>query len=194
MKKKYGYEGQEMHKLFFRVLEGYEDPAEEETLYGVMNQIQEYFDSCYWIGINPLPGIRRILPQYEWRFHRSKDYGLIRKIISDSQLIWRTNWIEDGFTSEPAEEIQLVTANKIGQSSEVEKLFFAGEKKKLERSTDRIDFVKRQGGDPVYCELFDEEWMQTPEGQKWLKTPIKRSKSMTNKSQSLSEKCVCLPR
>ena len=81
----------------------------------------------------------------------------------------------DDMSESYSEKIKLVTATKAGRAKHF-KLFLVGEKKKLEPSTRKLDFVRALGGDPVYSEILDEEWMQTPEGQKWLHTPIKKTR------------------
>ena len=171
---KYGYESKRLHALFYKVMEGYEPPNDEETLPGVMQQIEEFLESCYWLGINPLRELRQMLPQYSWEYRRSKDRGLITRTVASSDFIWRVNWLHDEKDSY-SKEIEVVTATKTDRPERL-KLFFAGEKKKLEQSTRKIDFISALGGDPVYWDLMDEEWMQTPEEQKWLHTPIKKRK------------------
>ena len=170
--RKYGYESKRLHALFYKVMEGYESPTEEETLHGIMSQINELLSACYSLGINPLRELRRLLPQYAWEYRESKNRSLVTKTIASSDFIWRVNWLDD-MPESYSEKIQLVTATKTDRD-EPFKLFFAGEKKKLEPSTRKLDFVSALGGDPVYCELLDEEWMKTPEGQEWLHKPHKK--------------------
>jgi len=172
--KKYGYESKRLHALFYKVMEGYEPPNEEETLCGIMEQINDLLHACYWLGINPLRELRHILPQYVWEYRELKNRSLVTKAIASSDFIWRVNWLDD-MPDSYSEKIQLVTATKTDRAEPL-KLFFAGQKRKLESSTRELDFVHALGGDPVYSELLDEEWMRTPEGQEWLKKPLNEKK------------------
>lgn len=187
---KYGYESKRLHALFYKVMEGYECPGEEETLCGIMEQIEDLLDACYFLGINPLRELRHMLPQYSWKFLSLKDRSLTTKTIANSDFIWRVNWLED-MSESYSEKIELVTATKTSRSKHF-KLFFAGQKKKLEQSTRELDFVRALGGDPVYSELLDEEWMKTPEGQKWLHTPIKNLRHEAGADRKCSQR-VPLP-
>ncbi|MDB5266633.1 MAG: hypothetical protein JWN89_448 [Parcubacteria group bacterium] len=149
----FGYEDDEkMHARFFRLLSDPDlEDEQDETMYDVMSQIQDLLNACYWLGINPLEELKRILPQYAWNYLRSKDLDLIRAEVAKSDLIWRVNWTEDGFKGigVRAEEIQLVTAQLIGSFKVLEHLFFAGWQETAEESTPKLDFVRELGGEPI---------------------------------------------
>jgi hypothetical protein len=150
-KEKFGYESKEMHAGFFEALEGRENPyASEEDLHEVMEQIQGFLTACYWIGVNPLRELRKILPQYEWKFHVLKDERRIRETVSDSDLIWRMNWEMD--TDDIwADEIELVTATNLSRpDSEQPSHFFIDLKLKNHAQEYAIAFVKIHDGCPVY--------------------------------------------
>ncbi|MEI6659973.1 MAG: hypothetical protein WCK91_00950 [bacterium] len=112
-----------------------------------MNQIQDVFEACYFLGMNPLSELRRILPFYRWTFH-CIDYesdGKIRRVITTSDFIWRTNWANDDG------DIQLVTATRNNRTEPL-KFFWAGGESESRPDREMTDFVKEFGGEPVYLE------------------------------------------
>ena len=148
--RKYGFESKELHESFFKALDGQENPNSDEDLHSVMQQIQEFLDVCYMIGINPLRELRKILPQYKWQFHTSKDKGYIRKTVSNSDFIWRVNWMQDERDSW-SEKIELVTA--IGYHTiptDRESNFYVEAKHDGEKQDRMIAFVEVHDGTPVY--------------------------------------------
>ncbi|HWB33775.1 MAG TPA: hypothetical protein VG753_00420, partial [Candidatus Paceibacterota bacterium] len=90
-----------------------------------MEFIQDYLKSCYFLSINPLPELRRILPQFEWRFFRSTKGGPGVKetgdVVDQSDLIWL---IEGGFHT----SFTIVTATR-KEARPPKKMFFIGENK-----------------------------------------------------------------
>lgn len=158
MKKKFGYESKEMYAGFFEALEGRENPhTPEDDLHEVMGQIQEFLIACYWMGVNPLRELRKMLPQYQWQFHVSKDKGHIRKTVSGSDLIWRVNWDMDVRDSW-AEEIELVTATNLSRpASERPSHFWADVRLDSYKQERAIAFVEVHDGCPVYYERPEEE-------------------------------------
>jgi hypothetical protein len=158
MKKKYGYESKEMYAGFFEALESRENPhTPEDDLHEVMKQIQEFLTACYWMGINPLRELRKMLPQYRWQFHVSKDKGHIRKTVSNSDLIWRVNWDMD-MSDSWCEEIEFVTATNLGRpASERPSHFWADVHLDSYKQDRMIAFVEVHDGSPVYYTRAEEE-------------------------------------
>ena len=87
--------------------------TEHIELKPAMWQIQEYLVACYRIGINPLPGLRRILPSYEWEHRKHKDQDVMWDCIARADLIWRVDWVYD-FNPAIADSFELVTATRSG--------------------------------------------------------------------------------
>lgn len=155
--RKFGYESEWLHELFYKALEGHKDPQEREDLHSVMEQIQDFLDLCYMMGINPLRELRRMLPQYTWQFHTSKDKGYIRKTVSSSDFIWRVNWMED-MPEEWCEKIEFVTATKPDRNPSKHPSYFYVEAKHDGEKQDRmIAFVEVHEGGPVYYTRAEEE-------------------------------------
>ena len=179
---KYGYENERLHALYFKVMEGYEDPSEEETIESIMQQIQEFLNASYMLGTNPLRELRRILPQYKWQYHELTDQGLIKHTVAASDFIWRVNWLDD-MPNVFATKLELVTATMISSAQpkpEPSRWFWAGNKKKLERTTHKITYARACDGYPVYYEILDQDWMDTNAGRVWRKEPIKRSRRLVS--------------
>ncbi len=158
MKKKYGYEDKEMYEGFFRALEGEENPhIPEDDLHSVMEQIQNFLEACYMMGVNPLRELRKMLPQYHWQFHVSKDKGHIRKTVSNSDLIWRVNWDKD-MSESWCDEIELVTATKPGRAASERPSHFWVDVRLDSLGQDRnILFAEVHDGSPVYYTRAEEE-------------------------------------
>lgn len=156
-KAKYGYEDKEMHEGFFKALEGEKNPyIEEDDLHSVMEQIQEFLDACYMIGVNPLREMRKMLPQYTWQFHVSCDRNQTRKIVSNSDFIWRVNWMVD-MPNEWSGKVELVTATKPDRPRESRPSnFWVAAKFDGEKLKRNIAFVEVHDGSPVYYEQSEE--------------------------------------
>lgn len=76
-----------------------DDPEADDGIYGAMEDIQNYLHSSYILVINPLPGLRRLLPQFKWQFHRPKTDADIRKLIRKANLVWSVyaDWFNPNF-------------------------------------------------------------------------------------------------
>ena len=140
-----------MYAGFFEALEGRENPhTPEDDLHSVMEQIQNFLEACYMMGVNPLRELRKMLPQYNWQFHVSKDKGHIRRTVSNSDLIWRVNWDKD-MSESWCDEIEFVTATKPGRAtSEWQSHFWAGVSLDSYKRDRMIAFVEVHDGSPVY--------------------------------------------
>jgi hypothetical protein len=114
------------HADLFEVLSGSKEPDEGElTLGEAMWWIDEYIHSSYFLAINPLPALRRILPQFRWEFRRSKedeDLSVATDIIQESDLIWMIRGGTEVFT--------LVTATS-SEEKPRRNAFFAGKRLKV---------------------------------------------------------------
>ncbi len=131
----------------YQELELVANPDENATD-DVMELINEYLYASYFMSINPLSGIRKVLPQYKWTYHRVNSYEVARVISQQSDFIWCTN----AFGGAPyKEKIELVTAtHKIPRKPL--KLFFAGEKNASQgdQETWEIKLAKDCGGEPEF--------------------------------------------
>lgn len=82
---------QALHATLFEVFDSGEEKGGIDLGMG-MEFIQDYLHSCYFLSINPLPELRRILPQFEWSFFRSVEGGPGVKetgdVVDKSDLIW----------------------------------------------------------------------------------------------------------
>ena len=82
---------QVLHTTLFEVFDSCEEKRGIDLGMG-MEFIQDYLKSCYFLSINPLPELRRILPQFEWSFFRSKEGAPGVKetgdVVDRSDLIW----------------------------------------------------------------------------------------------------------
>jgi len=113
----------------FEILNGQEEKAEEYRLNlpTAMEVIHDYLKSCYFLSINPLPELRRILPQFKWQFHRTEKGGKgippAGDIVEESDLIWM---MDGGFHGSFA----LVTATSLDEKPR-RSIFFAGRKMKV---------------------------------------------------------------
>ena len=141
--KKFGYVGKEVQLRFYGAMEGKKVPN-GETLQSMMEDIQTLLDACYSLGINPLRELRKILPQYSWKYWVIKR-GLPRTTISQSDFIWNVDWFG------VHEEFHFVTATKL-ERREPLKYFWAGDidTGNPRASTEHVDFVEALGGNPVY--------------------------------------------
>lgn len=144
------------HGLLYNILDG--RVGKHDSLYEEMDNIQKYLESCYFLSINPLPQLRRILPQFLWRFDRCESIGRVKELVEQSDLIWRVNcWVTDWSEEEERGELEvdLVTANPVN-SMRRRKIFFAGDKKASEKTTPQIEFVRACGGEPEYAEIINQ--------------------------------------
>jgi len=113
-----------------------------DTRESLMEDIQGFLDYSYFLGINPLRGLRKILPQYQWRFYRMRNderhEGHVKEVVSKSDYIWRIWYDED--------EYQLVTATKLDRPMSERLKYFWAESGSL---TSQVSFVEEFGGNPV---------------------------------------------
>jgi hypothetical protein len=118
----------------------------------VMQWISEYLCASYFMSINPLVGIRKVLPQYYWAFHRVKSYEASRKVTRQSDFIWCTN----AFGGAPDNEIELVTATLL-ESRDALRLFYAGIKYASlgDALTWEIKLAQDCGGEPEYTVIIN---------------------------------------
>ncbi len=157
MKAKFGViDRKSNHEFLFRILDG--RGGKYDSLYEEMDSIQKYLESCYFLTINPLPQLRRLLPQFLWRFDKCKSIDQAKGVVAQSDLIWRVNrWVSDWAEEEKIGELEVnfVTANPIN-SLRRRKTFFAGDKKASEQTTPELEFVKACGGEPEYAEITNQ--------------------------------------
>ena len=115
---------QVLHTALFEVFDSGEEKRGIDLGMG-MEFIQDYLKSCYFLSINPLPELRRILPQFKWNFFRSAEGGPGAKetgdLVDKSDLIWM---IEGGFHR----PFTVVTATR-KEVRPPKKMFFIGENK-----------------------------------------------------------------
>ncbi len=78
----------ELHRRFFEVMEGREDPLKEYILPDILDKVQSVLDACYSLGVNPLMPLRRAFP-YMWEYHRVSDPRQVRSIVTNSDFVWR---------------------------------------------------------------------------------------------------------
>ena len=119
----------------------------------VMEWISEYLYASYFMSINPLVGIRKVLPQYKWTFYRVESYEAAKKVSQQSDFIWCTN----AFGGAPDyNEIELVTATH-NISRKPLKLFYAGEKNASQgdEETWEIKLAQDCGGEPQYSIIIN---------------------------------------
>jgi hypothetical protein len=121
--------------------------SDAEPTYDVMHWIREYLYASYFMSINPLVGLRKVLPQYRWVFHRVKSYEAASTVTKQSDFIWCTN----AFGGPPWGEIELVTAT-LRLSRDPLTRFFAGYKNASlgDGLTWEIKLAQDCGGDPEY--------------------------------------------
>lgn len=149
-------------------MEGYVSPIEEETLVGIMCQIQDFLNACYYLGVNPLRELRQILPQYTWKYVSLKNHNSIKEVVTKADFIWRVNWIDDGL-SRYSDTIQLVTATKSDRVEPNHSWFYGEECVNLPETSNRqVDFIEAFDGNPVYSVVISSEDSRTPEGEKYL--------------------------
>lgn len=66
----------------------------ETTREDVFANIQELLDSCYSFGVNPLPGLRKSFPDYDWKFEDCGDrhhivfYNRVRELLGSVDFLW----------------------------------------------------------------------------------------------------------
>ncbi len=147
-KKRSVYDNPSGHLRLFQALEGENQGSPNlATRENVMEYIHEVFDSCYFLGMTPLRELRRILPQYQWKYHSIKNEKHIQQILASCDFSWMTCWAND------EDEIELVTATKIDRiPAEPLKYFWAGYRKGSE-VTDRLNFAIEHKTNPVYWEV-----------------------------------------
>ncbi len=118
----------------------------------VMEWVSEYLYAAYFMSINPLVGIRKVLPQYKWAFHRLDSYQAAAEVTKRSDFIWCTN----AFGGAPDDEIELVTATLILPRHPL-KLFYAGAKKASQGDslTWEIKLAQDCGGEPMYSVIVN---------------------------------------
>ncbi len=98
------------------------EEAEEGGLVASMHSIQMYLDASYRMGVNPLEGLRAILPDatYEWKWALwTPDLSpvIIGHRVDSADFIWRV----DGYMDE---EVEIVTAERRGGRSTLPKQWF----------------------------------------------------------------------
>jgi hypothetical protein len=135
-KNQFGFGDQESKTALFKTME--EGEYKGDTLQNVMEDIQDFLYASYSLGINPLKGLRGILPQYSWKYCHLDNHQQIKDVIAGSDFIWRIWHTDDGF--------QLVTATKLDRVKYL-RCFWAETKKD---QGDQISFIESFGGDPVY--------------------------------------------
>lgn len=77
------------------------DTVREVTREEVLGEIQKLLEACYKFGVNPLPGLRKCFPAFEWRFESYEDrkdvvafYNRIRVLLQTADFFWSpTEWI-----------------------------------------------------------------------------------------------------
>ncbi len=94
---------------------------EHDDLIDLLGDLHNYIYAAYFLGINPLMGLCRLLPQYRWEYHQwpntECNVRAASKIVLRSDFIWITGDPHD------TERIELVTATKVGRSKSFS-LFF----------------------------------------------------------------------
>ncbi len=122
---------------------------DEYPEWDVMGWVNDYLYAAYFLSINPLVGIRKILPQYKWTFHRLSSFQAASEVVKQSDFVWCTNAFGGSVNSE--DEIELVTATLI-QSRDPLKLFYAGQKNASlgDGLTPSIKLAEDCGGEPMY--------------------------------------------
>jgi hypothetical protein len=122
----------------------------------VMQWVSEYIYASYFMSINPLRNLRKVLPQYNWVFHEKLNYGAAARVARQSDFIWCSNAFgaeDPGIYSVREEGIELVTAT-LRQKREPLRLFYAGEKKVS--SGDKPTFLMKLAED---CGAEPEYWV-----------------------------------
>ena len=139
----FGFETGKYYLQLFKALEEDEHEHHGDTLQSVMEDIQDLLDASYFLGINPLKGLRKILPQYQWRYYRlengERHDGYVKEVVSKSDFIWRI-WYND-------DDIQLVTATKLDRTPPGNLKYFWVEGVS---KASQIAFAENFGGEPVY--------------------------------------------
>lgn len=122
---------------------------DEYPEWDVMECVNDYLYAAYFLSINPLTGIRKILPQYKWTFHRLNSFKSASEVVKQSDFIWCTNAF--GGSIDREDEIELVTATLI-ESREPLKLFYAGQKNASlgDNPTPQIKLAQDCSGEPMY--------------------------------------------
>jgi hypothetical protein len=149
------------HKLIFDGLEQI-NPSPADDIVEMMDRINDYLLSSYFLAINPLTQLRRILPQYEWKFVQPKNLRQARAVVSTADFVWRTDWFNGPglSSSSTAEDIErcfpaeLAIATLLNRAEPL-KHFFAGKKNKSAETTTELEFVSVCGGDAVYFNVVN---------------------------------------
>ena len=140
---KFGFEKKEHYRRLFEAMETDQWEDEGDTVHTVMEDVQGLLDYSYLLGINPLQNLRKILPQYQWRYYRLKNGGphdgYIKEVVSKSDFIWRI-WYD-------TDEVQLVTATKLDRIDR-KKLFWVESVSKVVQ----VVFAEDFGAEAVYWE------------------------------------------
>lgn len=136
------------HERLFKALEN----GEDDDFFGItdgMEYIQDYLESSYYLSINPLRELRRILPQYEWRFIRCKDMSEAKRAVTESDFVWLVTaaWMNP---QNESESFDIVTARARVQTAERRKYCFGGKKNASADTTRVLQWIEQCGGDPVY--------------------------------------------
>ena len=146
---KFGFENEKHRSELFDAMEGKNQELPwVEVLQSVMEDIQRLLDVSYSLGINPLNGLRKVLPQYQWRFYRIRNEeryeGHVKEVVSKSDFVWRIWYDEDDF--------QLVTATKLDRAiDERQRNFWVGSNK-AHCFVEEVAFAEEFGGTPVFWE------------------------------------------
>jgi hypothetical protein len=126
----------------------------DNSLWECMSDVQKYLVGCYFLSINALPQLRHTFPQFTWTFVRCKSLSQATRAVAQSDLIWRVNnFVSDWSDWSEEEPVDLVTATSTEPLSKRRKVFFAGDKKASEETTQELEFVKACGGKPEYAEI-----------------------------------------
>lgn len=135
----FGYASQTDRANLHKALEGpdYESPG-GETLSSVMSYVQALLESCYSLGVDPIPSLREVFPNYGWHYVCLRHPSTV-EIAIFSDLIWRVNW-EVNFPDEEGSVVEYVTAER-RNGVQGEKFIFLPEYAGIKRSK-RLDFVQ----------------------------------------------------
>lgn len=116
----------------------------------VMEYIQDYLDSCYFLSINPLSSLRHIFPQYEWRYHRLQNRKQALEVVAQSDFIWQ------GECFSVSDEDGWVFCTATARSPrEPLKMFFGGTKKASQKVSSLVKAIESLKGNPVYFEVVN---------------------------------------
>lgn len=135
----------------FKQLELLDEWSRQDDRTEAMSVVNDYLYAAYFVSINALPGLRKVLSQYRWTFHRLP-YSTQKaaRVVGQSDFIWCTNAF-GGPPDADEEKIELVTA-KLIEPRESLRLFYAGKKSAYQKEdvVQEIEFAYECGGKPVY--------------------------------------------